>query len=64
MTLFDHRRRQIQDRIAPLATRMRVVVTKGAFFLTDGATGSEIIARAAETLDHQTARVDLARQGR
>ena len=23
MTLFDHRKREIQDRIAPLATRMR-----------------------------------------
>ena len=52
------------ESITALATRMRVVVTKGAFFLTDGATGSEIIARTAETLDHQTARVDLARHRR
>jgi hypothetical protein len=41
------------------ATRMRVVVTKGAFFLRDGSTGAEIIARTVETLDRQTARADL-----
>ena len=36
-------------------------VSKGAFFLRDGATGAEIIARTVEMLDHQTARADLAR---
>jgi hypothetical protein len=52
------------EAITALATRMRVVVTNGAFFLRDGATGAEIIARTAETLDHQTARVAFARDGR
>ena len=47
------------ETITPVATRMRVVVSKGAFFLRDGATGAEIIARTAETLDHQTARAEL-----
>ncbi len=41
------------------ATKMRVVVSKGAFFLRDGSTGAEIIARTVETLDRQTARADL-----
>lgn len=48
------------ESITHLATRMRVVVSKGAFFLRDGATSAEIIARTAETLDRQTARADLA----
>jgi hypothetical protein len=48
------------ESITHLATRMRVVVSKGVFFLRDGATGAEIIARTAETLDRQTARADLA----
>lgn len=46
------------ESITRLATRMRVVVSK-AFFLRDGATGAEIIARTVEMLDHQTARADL-----
>jgi len=48
------------ESITHLATRMRLVVSKGAFFLRDGATSAEIIARTAETLDRQTARADLA----
>ena len=52
------------ESVTHLATRMRVVVSKGAFFIRDGATGAEIIARTVETLDHQTARADLARVGR
>ncbi len=52
------------ESITHLATRMRVVVSNGAFFLRDGATGAEIIARTVELLDHQTARVDLARDRR
>ena len=52
------------ESITHLATRMRVVVSKGAFFLRDGATGAEIIARTVETLDHQTARADLTHEGR
>ncbi len=52
------------ESVTHLATRMRVVVSKGAFFLRDGATGAEIIARTDETLDHQTARADLAREER
>ena len=47
------------ESITRLATRMRVVVSTGAFFLRDGATGAEIIARTVEMLDHQTARADL-----
>jgi hypothetical protein len=48
------------EAITHLATRMRVVVSKGAFFLRDGATGAEIIARTSETLDRQTAHADFA----
>ncbi len=47
------------ESITRVATRMRVVVSTGAFFLRDGATGAEIIARTAETLDRQTARAEL-----
>ncbi len=47
------------ESVTHLATRMRVVVSTGVFFLRDGATGAEIIARTAETLDHQTARANL-----
>ena len=47
------------ESITRVATRMRVVVSKGAFFLRDGATGAEIIARTAEMLDRQTARAEL-----
>ena len=52
------------ESITHLATRMRLVVSKGAFFLRDGATSAEIIARTAETLDRQTARTDLAQARR
>ena len=52
------------ESITHLATRMRVVVSKGAFFLRDGATGAEIIARTVETLERQVARADLARARR
>ena len=52
------------ESITHLATRIRVVVSKGAFFLRDGVTSAEIIARTAETLDRQTARADLAQARR
>ncbi len=52
------------EAITALATRIRVVVTNGAFFLRDGATGAEIIARTVETLDYQTARADLTHEER
>ena len=52
------------ESITHLATRMRVVVSRGAFFLRDGATGAEIIARTVETLDYQTARADLTHERR
>ena len=42
-----------------MATRMRVVVSNGAFFIRDGATGAEIIARAVETLDRQLALAEI-----
>lgn len=47
------------ENVTELATRMRVVVSKGAFFLRDGATGAEIIAKTVETLDRQTALAEL-----
>ncbi len=38
------------------ATRMRVIVDKGQWFLKDAATGNEIIIMTAETLRRQSAR--------
>ena len=47
------------EEITRVATRMRVVVSNGAFFIRDGATGAEIIARAVETLDRQLALAEI-----
>ncbi len=47
------------EEITRVATRMRVVVSNGAFFIRDGATGAEIIARAVETLDRQMALAEI-----